>query len=74
MALRNSEYAGSATMDTAIDLLNGMDLPRERADFLTLAKRALRNQVRAGDSVDDWGQDWSNYYPDDDPYVIEDVS
>ena len=58
MALRGSDYAGTSSMDTAIALLESMDLNPERADFLKLVKRAERNQVRASDTVDDWGYDW----------------
>ena len=58
MALRGSEYAGSSSIDSAIGLISGMDLDREREGFLMLAKRALRNQVRASDTVDEWGNDW----------------
>ena len=67
MAMRGSEYAGTSSMDTALELLDGMDLNDERAGFRDLVKKAQRNQVRASDTVDDWGNDWS------DAYGVEDI-
>ena len=73
MALRGSEYAGTSTIDTAAALLDGMKLNDERTGFLELVERAKHNRVHASDTVDDWGNDWSDVYgtQDDAEYMVD---
>ena len=61
MNLRGSEYAGTSSMDTVLALLDSMELTGERKDFRDLVEKAQYNQVHASDTVDDWGNDWSEY-------------